>query len=447
MFRRRGYWLVLGILALVLVFGGARVTLADDRDRGDRHGDRDHGGKPGVSCNDFNQDNLIPPQTLATGFESTDSLECDVTRNENAPVYSAWLVESTRFVDVPWGGFQPDKAGLNMLIDFPANYGIIEGPDGNITLYDSGWKQLPYIYDWNNSCCGSPALDQFKNLKLDPGKVTKIVVGHGHWDHAGQLDSFPQATLYIQKEELKQIDFFIDYPIQYNGGHIRAVNTVNPLTGTQVGPPQQACARSPVCGYPPQTLAEIQGKTLTGKAVIVDGRMEIAQGLIIHPAFRAHTYGSQLLQVHTQAGELVFGSDAYSSWTGIRDWLVANIQQTDTIQQFLAYEKCYVLTSRNPVGDPYGSFNACLAAHEREAYGGTSDPNGNTTNYPITNNWWTIPDGNCSRAAELVLAPKRKSLQVTGNVVVNGQTIPAQYPADQCRANVFKKPSGYPIEP
>jgi hypothetical protein len=38
----------------------------------------------------------------------------------------------------------------------------------------------------------------------------------------------------------------------------------------------------------------------------------------------------------------VFGSDTYSSWTGIRDWLVANIQQTDTIQQFLAYEKCYV---------------------------------------------------------------------------------------------------------
>ena len=47
-------------------------------------------------------------------------------------------------------------------------------------------------------------------------------------------------------------------------------------------------------------------------------------------------------------GQLVFGSDTYSSWTGIRDWFVANIQQTDTIQQMLAYEKCYVLTSRSP---------------------------------------------------------------------------------------------------
>jgi glyoxylase-like metal-dependent hydrolase (beta-lactamase superfamily II) len=447
MAKRHGFWAVLGILALVVVFGIAGTGLAAGKGNGNPGG----GGNPGKgpkSCNNHDQDNQIPPQTLKTGFESTDALECDLEKTENAPEYSAWLVESTRFVDVPWGSFQPDKAALyktTPLIDFPANYGVIKGPDGNLTLYDSGWKQLPYIYDWNNSCCGSPALQQLPAIGLDPSKVTKIVVGHGHWDHAGQLDSFPQATLYIQNEELKQIDFFIDYPTQFNGGHIRAVNTVDPLTGLQVGPPAQACARTPVCGYPPQTLAEIQGKVLGGKAVIVDGRMEIEQGLIIHPAFRGHTYGSQLLQVHTPAGELVFGSDAYSSWTGIQQWLVANIQQTDTIQQFLAYEKCYVLTSRN--SGIYGEGGACLAAHEREAYGGTSDSTKNTDNYPVTNNWWTIPGGNCSRAAELALANGEKSHVVTGNVVVNGMMIPAQYNANQCRANVFVRPTGYPITP
>ena len=80
----------------------------------------------------------------------------------------------------------------------------------------------------------------------------------------------PDAVLYLQKEELKQIDFFLNYPVEFNGGHIRAVNTINPLTGAQVGPPQQACARSPVCGYPPQTVQEILGKVLHGKAKIVD---------------------------------------------------------------------------------------------------------------------------------------------------------------------------------
>src|SRR5262249_57908757 len=135
-----------------------------------------------------------------------------------------------------------------------------------------------------------------------------------------------------------------------------------------------------------QTLAEIEGKIMAHKAVIVNGRFEVAPGLVIHPAFRGHTYGSQLLQVHTARGVLVFGSDTYSSWEGIRDWNVANIQQTDTIQQFLAYEKCYVLTSAQ------NSFNNCLAAHERLSY---------SSAYPITADWWTIPDGNCSRVDEL----------------------------------------------
>ena len=360
---------ILGLIALVGGLGRADVLRADD---------------------DHDRDGRRPPQVLPSGFESTDRLLRDVERAERAPLYSAWIVESSRFMDVPFGGFQPDKAGLNTTVNLPVNVGIIEGPDGKLTLYDSGWKQLAYIFDWNSSCCWKGIRDQLTAIGHDPAKVTRIVLGHAHWDHAGQLSEFPNAVVYIQKEELKQIDFFLHYPVDFNAGHIRAVNTVDPLTGAQVGPPAQACARTPVCGYPPQTVQEILGKVLSGKAKIVDGRHEIASGLVIHPAFRGHTYGSQLLQVNTARGQLVFGSDTYSSWTGIRDWLVANIQQTDTIQQFLAYEKCYVLASR------LNSFHNCVAAHEPTAY---------TNDYPLTANWWNIPNGNCSRAAELILAP------------------------------------------
>jgi glyoxylase-like metal-dependent hydrolase (beta-lactamase superfamily II) len=373
-----------GVIAMAggLLVGGGTLH-ADDEDEQD-------------------QDNKRPPQTLPQGFESTDRLLRDVEKAENAPLYSAWIVESSRFVGVPFGSFMPDRDFISpstprhdiQFIDFPANVGIIKGKDGKITLYDSGWKQLAYIFDWNTSCCWWDLPNQMKNIGLNPDDVTRIVLGHGHWDHAGQLDSFKNAVLYVQEEELKQIDFFLDYPTEFNGGHIRAVNTVDPITGAQVGPPQQACARTPVCGYPPQTVAEIEGKIMAGKAKIVDGRFEVAPGLVIHPAFRGHTYGSQLLQVHTNRGELVFGSDTYSSWEGIRDWNVANIQQTDSIQQFLAYEKCYVLTSE--VKPPFSpGFNNCLAAHERLSY---------STGYPITQNWWTITNGNCSRAAELTLA-------------------------------------------
>src|SRR5438093_4476740 len=196
------------------------------------------------------------------------------------PVYSVWIVESSRFMGVPFGAFMPDRAfvpgstspkhNINT-VDLPVNVGVIKGPDGKITLYDSGWKQLHYIFDLNNSCCWKDLRDQLSAIGLRPADVTRIVIGHGHWDHAGQLSSFPNATLFVQKEELKAIDFFLNYPTEFNGGHIRAVNTLNPLTGLQFGPPANFCARSPVCGYPPQTVQEILGKVLHGKAHIVDG--------------------------------------------------------------------------------------------------------------------------------------------------------------------------------
>jgi len=375
-----------GIVALAASIGGAGILLARDDDDDDR-------GRP--------------PQVLKQGFESTDQLLDDIGRAERGPKYSAWIVESSRFLNVPHRAFQPD-VGDPPFVDLPVNVGIIKAPNGDITLYDSGWKQLAYIFDWNTSCCWAGIRSQMRAIGLDPDRVVRIIIGHGHWDHSGQLSEFPNAVIYVQKEELKQIDFFLDYPTAFNGGHIRAVNTVDPLTGAQVGPPAQACARSPVCGYPPQTVQEILGKVLSHKARVIDGRHEVAPGMIIHPAFRGHTYGSQLLQVNTNRGQLVFGSDTYSSWTGIRDWLVANIQQTDTIQQFLAYEKCYVLTSKR------NSFQNCLAAHEPTSY---------TAAYPITANWWNIPGGNCSRAAELTLA-NGESTHVPAN--------PDRTPPSQC---------------
>ena len=197
-----------------------------------------------------------PPQVIPSGFESTDRLLRDVERAEKAPLYSAWIVESSRFLNVPHRAFQPD-VGDPPFVDLPVNVGIIEGPDGNLTLYDTGWKQLAYIFDWNTSCCWKGIRAQLTAIGLDPDKVQQIVLGHGHWDHAGQLNEFPDAVVYIQKEELKQIDFFLNYPVDFNAGHIRAVNTVDPLTGAQVGPPQQACARTPAVSYTHLTLPTI----------------------------------------------------------------------------------------------------------------------------------------------------------------------------------------------
>lgn len=337
------------------------------------------------------------PQVVPSGYESLDQLQQDAVQNAaSGTQYSAWLLESSRFIGVPFGSFMPDRA-KEPPIDFPVNYGAIKGKDGKITLYDSGWQQQAYIYRWNAGCCNAPARDQLLAIGLNPDDVSAIVIGHGHWDHAGQLDEFPNATLYVQKEELKAIDWALNYP----DPRISAWNTMSVPANAPAEGIANTCARTPACGYTPQTMMQIAGKLMAGKAQIVDGRTQIAPGMIIHPAFRGHTYGAQLLQVNTPTGQLVFGSDTYSSWEGIRNWNIANLQQTDTVQQFLAYEKCYVLTGTPTNQQP----NNCIAAHERLSY---------SRDYPITQYWWNITDAsgnklNCSRAAELTLANAEKS--------------------------------------
>jgi len=337
------------------------------------------------------------PQVVTSGFESMDALRTDAVTNAAGDKYSAWLVESSRFLGVSAGSFMPDRAGPDAegkekIIELPVNVGILKGKDGKITLYDSGWMQQDYIYRWNSGCCATPLRDEMAAMGLNPDDVTRIVVGHGHWDHAGQLDQFQNAVVYIQREELRAIDWALNYP----DPKISAWNTMSLGPANPNGTYNNTCARTPACGYPPKTVMQIAGKIMSGMAQVVDGRTEIASGLIIHPAFRGHTYGAQLLQANTPAGQLVFGSDTYSSWEGIRDWNVANIQQTDTVQQFLAYEKCYLLTGTPTNQVPQN----CIAAHEPLSY---------SNDYPITKNWWNLVDSsgtklNCSRAAEITIA-------------------------------------------
>ena len=294
---------------------------------------------------------------------------------------SVWLVENSTFMGVPYGAFMPDRAfvpgstsPMNNIntVDLPVNVGVIKC-GREVILADSGWNAEDY-HKMTGTAHWSPLTKQIAQLGIKAEDVTKIVIGHGHWDHAGSLDEFPNAILYVQREELRGIEWALNYP----NPKISAVNTS-----------PGGCARTPACGYPPKTVDQIYSKVLRGKAVIVDGEAEIAPGVKIHPAFRAHTAGSQLLEVPTAIGKLVFGSDAYSSWQGMRDWMIANPQQTDTVQQFLAYEKCYKIT---------GGYQNCVAAHEPTTY---------TDAYPLTKNSWVGLNG--AHVAEITLASGEKS--------------------------------------
>ena len=66
---------------------------------------------------------------------------------------SVWLVESSRFMKVPFGAFMPDRvfvpgstsANNNIpTVDLPVNIGVIKCGE-ELILYDTGWKQQDYL--------------------------------------------------------------------------------------------------------------------------------------------------------------------------------------------------------------------------------------------------------------------------------------------------------------
>ncbi len=75
-----------------------------------------------------------------------------------------------------------------------------------VVMYDTGWfedftpflEQIgwePKITSFNN------ALNQLKRIGMSSADVKKVVLSHLHYDHVGGLKYFPQADVYVQKDE------------------------------------------------------------------------------------------------------------------------------------------------------------------------------------------------------------------------------------------------------
>ena len=74
-------------------------------------------------------------------------------------------------------------------------------------LYDTGWppEAVPLLADLGldpRIGDGNNAPAQLGRIGVRPSEVTKIVLSHLHVDHAGGLQYFPEAQVYVQKDEL-----------------------------------------------------------------------------------------------------------------------------------------------------------------------------------------------------------------------------------------------------
>jgi glyoxylase-like metal-dependent hydrolase (beta-lactamase superfamily II) len=121
--------------------------------------------------------------------------------------------------------------------------------------------------------------DGLRAIGIDPAEVEDVIVTHMHYDHAGNLDLFPNATFHVQERELRYVTG-------------RAM-THRVLSGSFA-------------------VADVVGlvqRVYRGRVAFHDGAAELAPGLSVH-RIGGHTAGLQSVRVLTERGHVVVASDA-----------------------------------------------------------------------------------------------------------------------------------------
>ncbi len=151
-------------------------------------------------------------------------------------------------------------------------------------------------------------------LGLTSEDITTLIVTHLHYDHAGGLHLFPNATLHMQAAEMA-----------FATGPCMCHDTLRmPFTAGHI--------------------CEAVKRLYSGKLIFHDGDGEIADGVTVH-CIGGHSRGLQCVRVRTAAGWLVLASDAahyYENFEARKPFpIVVDLQ--DMLDGF---EKLYKLASK-----------------------------------------------------------------------------------------------------
>ncbi|WP_281856296.1 N-acyl homoserine lactonase family protein [Litoreibacter halocynthiae] len=141
------------------------------------------------------------------------------------------------------------------------------------TGYDAGEAALrdrPILRDPRDALAG---------IGLEAEEITQLIVTHLHYDHAGGLHLFPNATIHLQEAEMA-----------YATGPCMCHDTLKmPFTADHV--------------------CEAVKRVYQGRCVFHEGDGEVAEGVTVH-CLGGHSRGLQAVRVRTEVGWLCLASDA-----------------------------------------------------------------------------------------------------------------------------------------
>jgi len=198
------------------------------------------------------------------------------------PHYQVYAVKFAsagyRFPIASWalGGPETDSVTMDFMV------WLIKGDNGRNVLVDAGFrrdmKDFPDAKEFAIVYRSSPD-SALGGLGLKAGDVTDIILSHPHWDHIDGISLFPNAHIWIQKE---------DYNYFVGGSWQKGQNSG---------------------GYEPRNVRALVDLNMAHRVTLVDGdNKEIVPGIKVFTGSR-HTYNSQYVLVATPSKKIVLASD------------------------------------------------------------------------------------------------------------------------------------------
>jgi len=201
---------------------------------------------------------------------------CVVAQTAAYKVYIVRFASTAHpFAIADWADKGPttDSVRINFMV------WLIKGSNGKNILVDAGFiNDTPDAADFNVVNYIRPDSALLK-LGIKPGDISDIILSHPHWDHIDGIGLFPNAHIWIQKEDY---GYFVGGAWQKDG---------------QNG------------GFNKRDVRKLLDLNLAGKVTLVDGdNKEIMPGIKVFTGSR-HTYNSQYVLVETGTNKIVLASD------------------------------------------------------------------------------------------------------------------------------------------
>lgn len=230
-------------------------------------------------------------------------------RAQSAPTYDVYAIRYATIPNFPVRGLIAG-ADTARRMDIAMTVWLLRG-NGRTVLVDAGFYRDKFVQRWKPADFISPS-DAVARAGVRAEDVTDIIVSHVHWDHADGLDLFPNARIWIQKEEYQ-------HHVGAQGGQLdRAID------------PDDA-----------KMLADLAAH---GRVNQVNGdSTEIIPGITVFTGGK-HTYASQYAAVRMKGGTAVIASDNLYLYENL-DTHRPIAQTLDSLSNLAAQERMVRLAS------------------------------------------------------------------------------------------------------